>query len=251
MKALGIVRYDGHDFLGFQSQKEGRTVEGTIEKSLETLFGEPINIHGAGRTDTGVSAKGQTFSFTLPSARDLPSLLLALNRLLPKDIQVISLREVPDSFDARHSSIGKHYSYSLHVGERDPFAKFEWQLEVPGFDSSSFKKAILLMKGKHDFSSFTSKTEDPNDFVRNIEKIEIKEEDGHIRVDFYGDGFMRYMVRIIVGTAVKCAYSKIAIEEVASALDNKERRSFTYLADPCGLILEEVFYPESAFFEGR
>lgn len=242
MKAMGIIQYDGAGFLGFQSQKKGRTVEGCLEKALEILFNEPVNIHGAGRTDTGVSAKGQTFSFVLPTERNLTNLLVSLNRLLPKDVYVISLKEVPDSFDARHSAKGKHYSYSLHYGKRDPFAKFEWQLEVPGFDPSLFKKAILLMKGKHDFSSFTAKGEDPHDFVRTIERIEIEENDDHIRVDFYGDGFMRYMVRIIVGTAVKCAYKKVTIEEVASALDNAERKPFSFLADPCGLVLEEVFY---------
>lgn len=247
MKALGIIEYDGTNFLGFQSQKKGRTVEGCLEKALEILFDEPVNIHGAGRTDTGVHARGQTFSFSLPSKRDLQDLLLSLNRLLPKDIHVVSLKEVPESFDARHSAKGKHYSYSLHYGERDPFAKFEWQLEVPGFDPDLFKKAILLMEGKHDFSSFTTKGEDPHSFVRTIWKIVIKEKEEHIRVDLYGDGFMRYMVRIMVGTAVKCAYGKISLEEVASALSNKKRKPFSYLADPCGLVLEEVYYEEVPF----
>lgn len=242
MKAMGIIQYDGRDFLGFQSQKKGRTVEGCLEEALGILFDQPVNVHGAGRTDTGVSAKGQTFSFSLPADRELSSLLISLNRLLPKDMVVLSLKEVPDSFDARHSAKGKHYSYSLHYGERDPFASHEWQIEVPGFDVSLFKETILLMKGRHDFSSFTSKSEDPHDFVRTIDTIEIKENGGHIRVDFHGDGFMRYMVRIIVGTAVKAAYGKVSLKEVASALDNEERKPFSYLADPCGLVLEEVFY---------
>lgn len=242
MKAMGIISYDGSQFLGFQSQKEGRTVEGVLEKALSFLFDEPINIHGAGRTDAGVSAKGQTFSFSLPSERDLLTLLNSLNRLLPSDLIVKSLVEVPDDFDARHSSKAKHYSYHLHYGQRNPFSKFEWHLEVPGFDVSLFKDAIRLFEGEHDFSSFTSKGSDPNNFIRNISKIEIEEEESHLVIHFYGNGFMRYMVRIMVGTAVKAAYGKVGLEEIAHRLDNEERKTFSYLADPCGLILEEVFY---------
>lgn len=242
MKVMGVVSYDGSAFLGFQSQKEGRTVEGSLEKALSFLFGENVNIHGAGRTDAGVSAKGQTFSFTLPSNRDLPTLLSSFNRLLPSDMVVLSLKEVPDSFDARHSAKGKHYSYHLHYGQRDPFSRFEWHLETPGFDVSVFKEAINLFLGQHDFSSFTSKEKDPNNFVRNIYDIKIEEENSRLTVHFYGNGFMRYMVRIMVGTAVKAAYHKISLEEIASRLDNKERKTFSFLADPCGLILEEVFY---------
>jgi tRNA pseudouridine38-40 synthase len=242
---LATVSYLGKAYKGFERQPQYPTIQGKIEESLSTLLGKTTEIHGAGRTDAGVNAKGQTFSFfTDDLIHDRSYFVYALNRLLPKDIVVLSLRQVPPEFDARHSCAGKVYSYSFHYGVRNTFAVDEYQLEYPKFDFSLFQAAMKLFEGEHNFQNFTTKPEDKDRYIRTISSIKFAFDatTGHMKVTLQGNGFMTYMVRIMVGTAFKVAMGKMSLKEVSTLLNAKKRTIISYKAPAEGLCLEEVLY---------
>jgi tRNA pseudouridine38-40 synthase len=244
MRYCGVLSYFGQAYKGFERQKDYPTIQGKLEGALSQLAGKEVMIHGAGRTDAGVHAKGQTFSFDFDPIADLSAFVHALNRLLPGDIVVLSLREVEPTFDARHSSVGKVYSYSFHYGQRDPLALEEFQLEWPHFSFPLFISCMKLYEGTHNFMDFTSKSEDKDHFVRTIEAIRFvyDEKGGHMKVILRGNGFMTYMVRIFVGVAFKVAIGKLSLDEVKQLLDPSERKIISYKAPAEGLCLEEVIY---------
>lgn len=245
MNYLVTVSYFGERYYGFEKQKNHVTIQGTIEKALSTLLDEEIKIHGAGRTDRGVSAKGQTFSFKAKRViKSHEDFLFSLNRLLPKDIFASSIKEVSPSFDARHKASGKIYSYSFHYGFRDVFAKCEYQLELPDFDFGRFAKCLKLYEGKHDFKNFTSKSSDIDNFVRDIEYIKCDDFHQHVKVTLKANGFMTYQVRIMMGVALRVGLGKMRVEEVQELLHSDKRKVATFKADPSGLVLEKVIYEE-------
>lgn len=247
MKYLGIVKYIGAAYSGFQRQKNAPTVQAELEEKLSAMFGKPTQIKGAGRTDAGVNANGQTFSFSCDApVEDIDGFVFAINRLLPKDISVLSLKEVPESFDARHSNAGKVYSYSFYFGEKDPFLS-QTHAFIPyrpsNFDAKKFNEALQAFVGKHDFRNFTAKATDVDDFVREIRRIDFKEESpNHYRVEFEGNGFMTYMIRFLVGGALKVGLGKLSVDELKELLGRRPRHIVSYNAAPEGLCLERVIY---------
>jgi tRNA pseudouridine38-40 synthase len=244
MNYLGVVSYCGRAYKGFERQKDYPTIQGKLEEALSQYCGKPIEIHGAGRTDAGVNARGQTFSFQSEPLPDLSAFVYALNRLLPGDIAVLSCHEVNASFDARHSSKGKIYSYSFHYGPRDPLALTEFQFEWPHFSFPDFIACLRLYEGKHNFMDFTPKSEDKDHFIRTIQplRIDYDAKGGHFKVFLTGNGFMTYMVRILVGVALKVGVGKMSLDEVRASLDPQERKIISYKAPAEGLCLEEVLY---------
>ena len=244
MKYCGVVSYCGMAYKGFERQKNYPTIQGKLEDALSQICGDFTPIHGAGRTDAGVNARGQTFSFEANPISDLAAFLHGLNRLLPGDIAVLSLREVAPSFDARHSSMGKVYSYSFHYGDRDPLALHEFQLEWPHFSFEQFMACMKLYEGQHNFMDFTPKAEDKDHFIRTITSISFAYDPrgGHMKVTLRGNGFMTYMVRILVGVALKVAMGKMTLDEVRALLTPLERKIISFKAPPEGLCLEEVIY---------
>ena len=242
-KIKAVVSYDGRGFSGFQRLKKGRSVQSELEKALSTLEDHPVSIVGAGRTDTGVSARGQVIHFETDKKRlDLERYRFSFNRLLPKDILVTSLEVVPDSFHARYSAKGKVYSYSFHLGDRNVFSPYVTQVEVPKFDLGLFEKALSLFKGTHRFYRFTSKTEDSLDFVRTIDSIDLRREGDDIRVVFEGDGFMTYMIRLIVGACFHVAEGTMSLKDIETYLEETDKKTLPYKAPAQGLCLEEVRY---------
>lgn len=242
-KYFGIVSYNGQNYYGFEKQKDYPSIQGKLEETLSFLLDHKISIHGAGRTDKKVSARGQTFSFS--SSKEIEKIETfrnALNRLLPKDIVVSSLKEVDMSFDARHSSCGKVYSYSFYYGERNPLSPFEYQLELPHFSLEHFKECMDLFIGTHNFQNFTSKPQDVDNFIRTIKDITVSENNGHVYVLFKGNGFMTYQIRIMVAVAFRVGLGKMSLEEVNNHLNSKNRKIISFKADPVGLILERVLY---------
>mgnify|MGYP002673443168 CR=1 FL=1 len=238
-----VISYDGRFYEGFQRQPNKETIQGILERELSRLLNKKTLIHGAGRTDSGVSAKGQVVSFKGNSPiRDLEKLRYAWNRLLPRSIFCSSLEIKDDMFDARHSCVGKRYSYSFSYPERNPLNAFESPLAVGSFDYSLFEKGMRVYEGKHDFKNFTTKKEDKDHFIRTLHIESIQNKDGHIRVLLSANGFMTYMVRLLVGAALKVATGKFALEVLESYLDNDQRKILSFKADPIGLVLEEVLY---------
>lgn len=242
------VSYLGAAYKGFERQKKYRSIQGELERALSSLLGEPSTIHGAGRTDAGVNAKEQTFSFLAKKeVKDFPKFLYAYNRLLPGDISVLSIEEKPLIFDARHSCSGKLYSYSFLLGEKDPFLSYTVAyLGKRPFDYKALKDALNLFVGKHDFKNFTSKPEDKDSFIRTIESITFDHGFGEYgkvsRVFFKSNGFMTYQIRIMMGAAFKVALGQLPLSFIQEHLDAEERHIISYKAAPEGLTLEEVIY---------
>lgn len=240
MRVLAIISYDGRGYYGFERQKDLPTIQGEIEKALSKISGKPITIHGAGRTDRGVSARGQAISFDIDA--DLEALRVSMNAILPKDIHIESIEEKDMSFDARHSSKGKIYSYTLNHIRKDPLSPFESFVYLPNFNVDKYIEALRVFEGEHNFQNFTSKPIDKDGFIRKIEPIEITYDEEKVKAVFKANGFMTYQIRMMVGNAIKASIGKISIDDIRLSLETSERKTTNLKADPNGLILEKVVY---------
>lgn len=240
---LMTVAYNGTGFKGFEKQPNLRTVQGVLEEVVSNILGVKTPIHGSGRTDAGVHAFAQTISFkTAKDIKDIDHFKLAMNRLSPKDIVIKSVEKKSDDFHARHSNCGKVYEYKFHYGERDPFASDEYQFEWPRFNFELFEQAMMLYKGIHNFQNFTVKADDVDGFIRNIQDIAVVVNNNHCVVTLKGNGFMTYMVRMMVGMAFKVATGKMPLESIEKMLNNPIRDFKCYKAPAVGLTLKEVLY---------
>lgn len=246
MKYCVTVSYCGRAYFGFQRQKNKKTVQGTIEKILSSYMGDETLIKAAGRTDTGVHAVGQTFCFETKKRLSAERFLATMNRLLPQDIYFKSIREVDDGFDARHSCVGKVYEYRFTVLRRNPlWVGLVAHLQRDDFNFEAFLQGLKPFEGEHDFRNFTTKPDDPASFIRHVESIEThyEKEDDLVVVRFQGDGFMRYQIRLMVGTAIRVGLGKFSLSELEEALSAEgERHIVPFKADPEGLYLMEVLY---------
>ena len=173
MRYFGKVAYSGEGYLGFQRQPKGKTVQNEIEKQLTLLCGAKTEIRAAGRTDAGVHALGQTFTFDASPIEDVAAFLKALNRLLPEDILVLGLAPVADDFDARYNAIGKVYRYQFTIDKRDPLQVGKIaQLRRDDFKFEAFLRGLKPFIGEHNFQNFTTKPTDRFGFVRRSEDIQ-------------------------------------------------------------------------------
>ena len=245
MRILAVVQYDGTNFAGWQVQPNERTVEEEIEKVISRIFDTPVQIYGSGRTDAGVHALGQTFHFDAPKeVEDLNRLRYSFNALLPNDIHIVSLEVVKDNFHARFDVASKTYIYALSTGEYDVFNRHYATQFLRKLDVKAMKEAAELFIGKHCFKNFTSKEKDKNDFVRTIFDFHIDNVSNTIIFTISGTGFMKYMVRMIVGTLIEVGLNKLTIDDIKELLDSRIRTITPYKAPPEGLFLLGVEYAE-------
>lgn len=244
-KYLATVSYLGRDYNGFQRQSKLPSIQGELERALSFMGEKDIKIHGAGRTDKGVHARGQTFTFLFKEVKDPAKFIDTFNRLLPSDISILSLKEVDEGFDARHSCSGKHYCYRFVLNEKDPFRVDEYSFRCRYFDDELFLECLKAFEGQHDFKNYTTKDEDVDSYIRTVESIETIKNDSHYEIHFRANGFMRYMVRIMMGVAFKAAQGKMSIDEIKKSLSGEgKRKIISFKAAPEGLTLEEVYYEE-------
>ncbi len=249
MKIAAKVSYLGCHYAGFQRQKNKISVQGELERTLSQLASKEVLIHGAGRTDAGVSALGQVVSFDYPKPiKSLEDFRFHWNMILPEDISVVKVALVGDDFDARHSCIGKRYRYRFSVEEKHPLGNGTLAfLGKRSFDEKSFFDAIRLFEGEHNFQNFTTKEEDIDGFVRKIEPIQFQKENGVYSLVLESNGFMTYQIRFMVGSALKVGFGKIESSIIKTHLDSTTRHILPYKAPAEGLILEEVFYGSDLF----
>ena len=243
MRYLINFSYDGSMFNGYQKQPNLRTVQGCLEDALKFINGGCcIDIHSSGRTDKGVHAYNQYAHFDMDRSITLYKLKCALNTYTPDDIYIKNVRIVDNDFHARISAKKKHYRYVVNMGEKDPFyINYHYQLNKK-LDVDKIKEASKLFIGEHNFQDFTSKEEDFSSFIRTIDNIEVNQVDDILILDFYGNGFMRYMIRMIVGTLIEIGLGKEDSSFIEEHLDKKERRIISYKAPGNGLYLVEVIY---------
>ena len=242
MRLLAVVEYDGTSYAGWQYQPDQVSIQETIERAISQIRNTPTKIYGSGRTDAGVHALGQTFHFDIEEDRDLNRFKHSINCVLPKDIHVKTLEIVSSDFHARLSAKEKTYEYRINLKEPSAFNyKYEEFLDQP-LDIEEMKKCAKIFEGKHCFQNFTTKEEDEDNFVREIYKIVLIEKDDLLIIQFTGNGFMRYMVRLIVGSLIQVGRHKISLDEVKKVLDSPTRLPVSYKAEGKGLFLVEVKY---------
>lgn len=244
----GIVRYDGTDFCGWQRQDNFRTVQEELEKALSTIANQPITIHGAGRTDSGVHAMGQTFSLVWPKDKN-PRLCHALSTMLAPEVQVISLEEVDPSFHARFSAVSKRYAYSMSLNrEADPLAaRYLWNIPFE-VDLDVIRRLLPQLEGTHDFAGFQSTGHQAKTTVRTlyaaklVEGAAIGPMDGKNswRIEYHGDGFLYKMVRNMTGTLIEIARGRFPESFLQKQL--QEKAFYGHCAPAQGLTMVEVYY---------
>jgi tRNA pseudouridine38-40 synthase len=239
-----IVEYDGTAYCGWQRQKNGLSIQQLLEESIGKMTGEESRVIGSGRTDAGVHAIGQIAHFQTNSPLGERNLLMGMNSLLPADIAVREVREVDPSFHARFDVKSKVYVY--RICNRPVRSALErqraWFVWVP-LDLERIEEALKLFRGTHDFSSFCSLHTDSPDHIRTILDIGLmKDANGMIDISLEADGFLRYMVRNIVGTLVDVGRGRFSREDVAGIFAAKDRKKAGLTAPPQGLFLKEVRY---------
>lgn len=245
MRYIGIVSYDGTNFVGWQIQPNGRSVQEEIEKVLSQILNTPTRIHGSGRTDAGVHAIAQVFHFDVTnSILDIDKFRYSVNRLLPKDIHVKAFSMVEDNFHARYDVVDKTYLYTLNMGEYDIFNRHIITQFMRPLNVERMRECLPLFIGKHDFKNFTTKEEDKNDFERTIFDFTLEQVDEGLVFEIIGSGFMRYMVRLIIGTLVEVGLGKLDKEDIIDLLNREDRSVSPYKAPPEGLFLAHVGYGE-------
>lgn len=241
-----IIAYDGTNYGGWQIQPNAVSIQSLIEQALCTILRQQIPIFGSGRTDAGVHALSQVAHFCSELSIDIGKTFASLNGLLPPDIRILSLEQVPNDFHARFSAVAKTYHYRLHLNAiPDPF-KRRYAYHVPhAVDIDLLKSAAAHFIGTHDFTSFANEPgrgSAAHDAVRTLSRLDVIEEPGGIRLELQGDGFLYKMVRNIVGTLLDVCAEKIAQDQIPAILAAKDRRLAGRSAPPHGLYLVEVIY---------
>lgn len=238
-----IIAYDGSNYAGWQKQTNALGIQEVFERALQKIHGEFCEVVASGRTDAKVHARGQVIHFQERPDIHPTQYKRALNGLLPLDIRVQSCVLVDHDFHARFSATRKRYDYICTLNKDDPFSfRYKTVLMQP-VDLEKMKKGALLLKGTHDFTSYSSCKIDPRKpRTKTIHSIEIQEKDGDIRFSFVGTGFLRYQVRMMVGTLLALGQSKIEVEDVQKILDRKDKHACRFNAPPQGLYLMEVYY---------
>ncbi len=237
------ISYNGTMFYGFQRQpKYKNTVQEEVETLLSKLLNEKVTIFGAGRTDKGVHALNQCFNFHTSKKINTQKLMYAFNRLIGPYINMNEIKEVSEDFHARYYAKTKIYKYRINQGNKDPFnEKTIYQLNRK-LDLDKMIEASKLFLGEHNFKNFTTKEEDTKGYIRNIKDIIIEGNNDIVDITFIADGFMRYMVRMIVGTLIKIGLNKIKRDNIKNLLDNPSSVGGVYKAPAEGLYLVDVLY---------
>lgn len=243
------VSYDGAGYRGFQLQKNGGTIQSVIEDALGRLLQEPVRVRAAGRTDAGVHAREQVIDFADSGRRPPGTIVRGGNALLPPAIRILSAEEVPPSFDARRGAKSKEYRYFLYAAPvASPFlARYSWHIATP-VDPGPMREAVAHIVGRHDFASFRGQGCTARTTVREVFRAGVEAEAvaGLLSVRIEGSGFLRHMVRNVVGTLVDVGRGKSPPDRVRDLLGARDRTLAGPTAPAHGLFLWEVRYGTTA-----
>jgi tRNA pseudouridine38-40 synthase len=240
-----LLEYDGTDFRGWQAQKNGPTVQQTIEAALATILRERVRLTGSGRTDAGVHARGQVAHFGTSVEIDPRRLRRALEGVLPPSIAVREAAGAPSSFNARYDAVRRSYGYQVATEARALDRHQRWSL-FPAPDFERMNAAATALLGRHDFSAFcitASETQNRTCVVHRAQWVP-EERPADWRFEIEADRFLHGMVRAIVGTLVQVGRGAREAAELPSILESGDRRRAGPAAPPHGLVLERVVYPE-------
>lgn len=244
MRTLKLtLAYDGTRFVGWQRQGAGESIQGLLEDALARFEGAPVTVHGAGRTDAGVHALGQVASARVTFAHSPATLVRALNAHLPPEIRVLAVADAGDDFHARFRARSKAYRYVVrNAPVVSPFEReYVWHLPEP-LALDAMQSAAAMLVGTHDFAAFRSVGAEVATTVRTMTRSEWRNEDGLLTYEIEGDGFLRHMVRAIVGTLVEIGRGWRSPEQMRSLLQGGQRGDAGATAPPHGLFLLRVDY---------
>jgi len=236
------IEYDGTAYAGWQFQPNGLAVQQVLEGALAKLLGARVSLYSSGRTDAGVHAKGMIASFSTERSLPFSAYTDGVNCLLPPDIAVVSAEEVAGDFNPRHDAKGKHYRYTLRTASRrSPLSRLSvWHLREK-LDLELMRQGAALFVGEHDFAAFRTSGCAAKTTLRRIDSVVISVAGDLVYIDVIGSGFMRNMVRIMVGTLVEIGKGRKQPEDVSRCLTVPGAKAGP-TAPPHGLCLMEVYY---------
>jgi len=240
------IRYDGTRYAGWQSQRNAKTVQETIERAIKALTREKVNLIGSGRTDSGVHAMGQVANFKTRSKLPLKNIEMGLNSILPEDILVCGAEEVDLKFNAQTYAKDKIYRYTIsNTDFVDPFLRAFAARCFYRLNTREMKRATAFLLGSHDFRSFRTEGGRKDNTVRTIKRIKIEKDGDMIYIDIEANGFLYNMARSVVGTLIEVGRGKIKADSVKEILAMKDRKFCGPTAPAKGLCLMKVRYPPS------
>jgi len=240
------VEYDGTELAGFQLQAQERTVQGEIERALKEVTGVEIRVIGAGRTDSGVHARGQVIAFNAEWRHELADLHRALNAVLPADVAIVQLGIAPEGFHPRFDAVSRTYRYTLSTQPwRSPLTRrTAWHVPYQ-LDMDRMAQASRCLIGTHDFSTFGRPPQGEN-WVRTVSQAEWQAKQGYLTFDIRANAFLYHMVRSLVGSLVQVGAGQISVDEFEAMLLAQDSSLVKQLAPAHGLCLMRVEYSRAA-----
>jgi tRNA pseudouridine38-40 synthase len=237
------IQYDGTDYQGWQIQPGARTVQGELTRALSLLDHRPITLHGAGRTDAGVHAEGQVASAVLEREFEPGELRDAINGNLDRDLRVAAVEFVDPSFHARFSAKSKTYRYRIWTAHVVSPFDHRYVYHYRGtLDIWAMRAAAAPLVGRHDFGAFTVRDSEAEDHVRTVTRLEVEQTGSEIHVIVEADGFLRFMVRTIVGTLLEAGRGRMPASDMGAILASANREKAGPTAAARGLTLVRVDY---------
>jgi tRNA pseudouridine38-40 synthase len=238
-----VLEYDGSGFAGWQQQAHGRTVEAELKWALRELTGKDHTVYAAGRTDAGAHAEGQVVSFRLEGRITPQRLVAALNARLPDDVAALSAEVVPDDFHARYAARWRRYRYRYLDRRARPALERGrcWQVAGP-LDVEAMSVAAKALVGRHDWTSYCSASEPPDDRVREMRSAKVVRRGDFVELELVAEGFLRGLVRSIAGALCEVGRGRERPEWVGQVLRARDRRLAARTAPAGGLTLMEVIY---------
>ena len=238
-----IIEYDGKKFGGWQKQPNKLNIQGEIEKAIEEITGEAVELNASGRTDAGVHSLGQTANFKTNCEINISKMAIAINSKLKQSIRIIKAEEVDEKFHARYSCKGKKYKYVINNSKYGSAIYRDLEYHMPiKLNVEAMQKGIKYFEGEHDFKGFKASGTSSKSSVRTIYSAKVIEDGERIIVEIEGNGFLYNMVRIISGTIVDVGLGKIKPEEIPEIIESKDRTRAGKTLPPQGLYLVEVYY---------
>lgn len=243
MNVYLIIRYDGTDFVGWQVQPSGRSVQGEIEQAIKRVTGSETRVTASGRTDSGVHAAGQVANFITEAEIPPEKFAAALNAVLPKDVKIVKSGRAKDDFNARFSAKKKTYIYNIYRSDIEDPLKERYAVRVyENLDLQKMRAAAEILEGTHDFKCFLSSGSSVKGTVRTVYSIKIVKRGADYKFSVTGNGFLYNMVRIMVGTLIAAGAGKLALDDIRDGLNGGARDKMGKTMPAKGLTLLKVDY---------